>query len=278
VGAAAAALLTSPLLALPAAAAPAAHPEAPAWVIAPGADDCRTELDLTGDGVAVSAALVSNGDDVDLVFAKPDVPERAFLPIRIDHKPFANLVMREADGKTAAMRLSAETLSALRKGGVLQIGWLADAPVEIGLTGSDQALSDLRTCGAQVAQRFHDREAARQAAQDHADAEARAQALADEQMAVVKAQKEAAEAETQRSAAETEHLRAQAEVERQRAQAAAEQQAQADSYPYRRAQTQAYPNDPRDDDDAQPADPYQTYPGYQGYYQPYPPQDPYRRW
>lgn len=254
---------TAALFASQAAAAPAARPESPAWVIAPGTDSCRTELELTGgDGVAASAALVSNGEDVDLVFAKADAPERAFLPIRIDHKPFANLVMRAADGGTAAMRLSAETLSALRKGGVLQIGWLADAPVQVGLAGSDQALADLRTCGAQVAQRFRDHEAARQATQDRADAQARAQALADEQLAAVKAQKEAAEAEAQRSAAETERL--QAEAERQRAQAEAEQQAQAESYPYRRARS--YPDDPRDDYYA--PDPYQNYQ----------PAAPYRRW
>jgi len=258
---------TAALLTSPAAAATAPRPEAPAWVIAPGTDGCRTDLELTGaGGAAVAAALVSNGADVDLVFAKADAPERAFLPIRIDHKPFANLVMREADGKTAAMRLSTETLSALGKGGVLQIGWLADAPVQVGLAGSEQALADLRICGAQVSQRFRDREVARQAAQDRADAQARAQALADEQLAAVKAQKEAAEAETQRSAAETERLRAAAEAERQRTQAAAEQQAQAESYPYRRAGT--YPDDPRDD--------YAPYPDQN--YQPYQPQYPYRRW
>lgn len=274
-GAAAAALLTTP-----ATAAPRPKPlaeslaESPAWVISPGTDDCRTELELTGgDGVAVSAALVSNGQDVDLVFAKADAPGRAFLPIRVDHKPYANLVLRDAGGKSAAMRLSADTLAALRKGGVLQIGWLADAPVQVGLAGSDQALTDLQTCGAQVAQRFHDQQAAQQAAQARADAEARAQALADEQLAAVKAQKEAAEAETRRSAAETDRLRAAAEAERQRAQAEAEQQAQTDSYPYRRAGT--YPDDPRD---AYAPDPYPTDQPYQQYAPYQQPQYPYRRW
>jgi hypothetical protein len=268
-GAAAAALLTAP-----AAAAPAPRPEAPAWVIAPGTDNCRTELELTGgDGVVVSAALVSDGQDVDLVFAKADAPERAFLPIRVDHRPFANLVMRDADGKSAAMRLCADTLTALRKGGVLQIGWLADAPVQVGLAGSDLALTDLQTCGAQVAQRFHDQQAAQQAAKERADAEARAQALADEQLATVKAQKEAAEAETRRSAAEADRLRAAAEAERRRAQAEAEQQAQADSYPYRRAG--AYPDDPRD---GYAPDPYQNDQPYQQYAPYQQPQYPDRRW
>jgi hypothetical protein len=268
VGAAAAGLLASQA----AAASAARRPDAPAWVIAPGTDNCRTELEFTGvSGVAVPASLVSNGEDVDLVVAKADAPERAFLPIRIDHKPFANLMMRQADGKTAAIQLSAETLTALGKGGALQIGWLADEPVQIGLAGSEQALADLRTCGAQVAQRFRDQQAARQAVQLRADAEARAQALADEQLAVVRAQKAAAEAEAQRNTAEAERLQAAADADRQRAQAEAEaarqraeQQAQADSYPYQRARD--YPDDSRDSYYA--PDPY---PAYQ-------PPNPYRRW
>lgn len=273
VGAASAGLLASQAAAATAAHRPAARSlDAPAWVIAPGADDCRTDLELTGvSGVAVPAALVSNGEDIDLVVAKADAPERAFLPIRIDHRPFANLMMRQVGGKTASIRLSAETLAALRKGGALQIGWLADEPVQIGLAGSEQALADLRTCGAQVAQRFHDQQAARDAAQSRADADARAQALADEQLAVVKAQQEAAEAEAQRNTAEAERLQAAADADRQRAQAEAEaarqqaeQQAQADSYPYQRAQD--YPDDQRDS--YYSPDPY---PAYQ-------PPSPYRRW
>lgn len=272
-GAVSAALLASQATAATAARRPAAHSlDAPAWVIAPGADNCRTELDLAGvSGASVPASLVSDGQNIDLVVAKADAPERAFLPIRVDHKPFANLMTRQAGGKTAAIRLSAETLAALRKGGALQIGWLADEPVQVGLAGSEQALADLRTCGAQVAQRFRDQQAARQAAQARADAEARAQALADEQLAVVKAQKEAAEAETQRNAAEAERLQAAADADRQRAQAEAEaarqqaeQQAQADSYPYQRARD--YPDDQRDS--YYSPDPY---PAYQ-------PPPPYRRW
>ena len=131
--------------------------------------------------------------------------------------------------------------------------------------GTAEALRDME--GEQVAALIGKLEQAR------ADAEARAQALADEQLAVVKAQKEAAEAETQRTAAETERLQAAAEADRQRAQAEAEQQAQADSYPYRRAQT--YPNDPRD---GYAPDPYQNDPQPYQPYQQYQPQDPYRRW
>lgn len=267
-GATVAGLLTAQAAARPAAAPPAS----PAWIIAPGADTCRTELEFTGvSGDAVPAVLVSNGQDVDLVFAKPDAPERAFLPIRIDHKPFANLMVREPGGKTAAMHLSDETLTALRKGGELQIGWLADEPVQMGLAGSELALADLRTCGAQVAQQYRDQQAARQAAQARADADARAQAIADEQLAVVKAQKAAAEAEIRRNAAEAQRLQAAAEAERQRALAEAravdeaEQQAQAESYPYRRAR-----DDPDDSRDSYyPPDPYSNY---------YPPPSPYRRW
>ena len=251
-------------------AAAAARAEAPAWIIVPGADSCRTELELTTASGAVSpAALVSNGVDVDLVFTKPDAPERAFLPIRVDHKPFANLVTRQAGGKSATMQLSAETLAALKKGAALQIGWLADEPVQTGLAGSDQALADLRTCGAQVADRYRAQQAAEREAQARAAADARAQALADEQLAAVRAQKAAAEAETQRNTAEAERLRAAAEADRQRAQAAADearaqQQAEAESYPYARAR-----NDPQEPsrDAYYPPDPYTRYD---------PP--PYRRW
>ena len=249
-GAAASALLTSS-----AAAAPPSRADAPAWIVSPAVDGCRTELELTGaSGAVTPVALVSDGDVVQLVFAKPDAPERAFLPIRVDHKPYSNLVLRQADGKTAAMQLSPETLTALKKGGSLQVSWLADEPVQTSLSGSEQALADLRTCGAQVAQRFRDQQAADRDAKARAEAEARAKALADEQFAVAKAQKDAADAEAQRSAAETEQLRAQARAERQRAQAdAAREQADAEAYPYARAQ-----------DDR----------GY-NYQQPYPQQDPY---
>jgi chemotaxis protein histidine kinase CheA len=278
-GVAAAALLTPSVFALvafttPAHAAPAAvsRGEPPAWIIVPGVDSCRTELELAGrSGAVAPAALVSNGEDVDLVFTKADAPERAFLPIRIDHRAFPNLVLRQADGKSAAMRLSAETLAALKKGGALQIGWLGDEPVQVGLAGSDQALSDLRTCGAQVADRYRTQQAAQREAQARSEADARTQALADEQLAAAKAQKAAAEAEAERNAAEAAQLQATADAERQRAQAAADaareraqQQAQAESYPYARA------NDDPDE-------------GRGGYYPPdpynrYEPPSPYRRW
>ena len=269
-GAAASALLTSS-----AAASPAAHGDAPAWVVTPAVDSCRTELELTGaSGAVAPVTLVSDGELIQLIFAKADAPERAFLPIRVDHKPFPNLVLRQADGKTAAMQLSPETLAALKKGGALQISWLADEPVQTSLAGSVQGLTDLVTCGAQVAERFHQQQAADAETKERADREARAKALADEQFAVAKAQKEAADAETQRSTAEAEQLHAQAEAERQRAQAEAdaarqraEEQADADAYPYARARgyrSYGYPQSGY----APAQDPYQSYG---------PPQ-PYRGW
>ncbi len=228
-GAAAAALLATSAQA-------AMRGEAPAWVITPATDSCRTELEMTGlSGVTLPVTLVSDGETVSLLYAKADAPERAFLPIRVDHKPYPNLALRQPEGKGAAMQLSPETLAALRKGGALQIGWLADEPVQTALAGSDQGIADLRTCGAQVAQRFHAQQQAEREAQARAEAEARARSLAEEQMAAAKAQKDAAEAEARRSAAEAEHLRAQTEAERQRAQAEAEEQAQADADAYPRA-------------------------------------------
>jgi len=256
-GVAAATLLAGPAAAAPATAA--ARLDAPAWIIVPGADTCRTELELTGaSGATAAAALISDGQDVDLVFTKADTPKRAFLPIRVDHKPFANLVLRQPDGKSATMQLSAETLAAVRKGGALQIGWLADEPVQVGLAGSDQALADLRTCGAQVAERYRAQAAAQREAQARAEAEARSQALADEQLAAAKAQRAAAEAEAQRNAAEAERLQAEAQAAR----AAAQQQARIDNDPYARAGD--YPQDPRD---SYPPDPYRR-----------DDPQPYRRW
>jgi len=252
-GAAAALLTTS--------AAAAAAPAPPAWVVQPDAADCRTEFELTGaSGATVAATLVSDGDQVQLIFPRPNAPERAFLPIRVDQKPFANLVLRQDDGRSASMHLSAESVAALRKGAVLQVGWLADEPVQIGLRGSEQALVDLQTCGAQVAQRGRARAA-----------EERARALADEQLAAVKAQKAAAEAAAERDAAEAERLRAAAEAERQRAQVEADaaerarQQAEAQHYPY--ARVRDYPEDPR----------YSDYPPYDRYDR-YDPPARYGRW
>jgi hypothetical protein len=244
---------------LSASAAAAAAPPPPAWVVQPGADSCRTELELVGaSGSTVSATLVSDGERVELTFARAEAPERAFLPIRVDQKPFANLVLRQPDGRTASMQLSAESLEALRRGAALQIGWLAEEPVAMGLKGSEQGLADLSTCGAQVAQRFRAQAAAGEQARAREAADARAQQLADEQLAAAKAQKAAAEAAAERDAAEAERLRAQIEAERAR------QQAEAESYPY--ARVRDYSDDPR----------YREYPPAP--YERYDPPARYSRW
>lgn len=207
-----------------AAAAPA---DSPSWVVTPTTDSCRTDLELSGpSGASVDVALISDGERLGLLFRKDDAPSQAFLPIRIDHKPYANLVMRSPDGKSSIMQLSAETQAALRRGGSLQISWLAQEVVGGSLTGSQQGLMDLRTCGAQMAARYRDQQAVQDAAKAKTEAEARAKAVADEQLAAAKAQKDAAEAEAQRNTAEAERLHAAAEADRARATAEQQQQAE----------------------------------------------------
>jgi len=206
------------------------HIEPPGWVIAPGEAVCRTELELTGRSGAVSpVALISDGGQIRLRFAMEEVPERAFLPIRIDQKAYANLVLRGDVPKVAIMALSDETLAAMRKGGTLQIAWLSEEPVRVSLAGAAQAIADLRTCGAQVAAQHQARLAAQDEARARAAQEARAKAVADEQLAAARAQTAAAEAQRQRLRAEADRAtyqaqQAQAEAQRQRAMALADQQ------------------------------------------------------
>jgi len=246
--------------------------DAPAWIVTPAADSCRTDLELTGASGAISpVTLVSDGEGFELLYAKADAPERAFLPLRVDHKAFPNLVLRLSDGR-AAMQLSSETVAALRKGGVLQIGWLGEEPLQTRLSGSEQGLSDLKVCGAQVAARYRQQQVAQRETQARAEAEARAQAISAEQIAAAKAQKDAAEAEARRNAAEADRLQAAADAERARVQAEAEaarqraeEAARAEAYPYARAGG-GYA-DPQGG--YEPPDPY-------GPYDPPPP--PYRRW
>ncbi len=202
---------------------------APAWVITPTDQACRAELELTGrSGAVAEVSLESDGGSIVLRFAREEVPAVAFLPIRIDQKPYANLVQR-TEGATAIMTLSEETVAALRKGSTLQVAWLAAEPLAAPLAGSEQGLVDLRICGAQVAGQRRAREMAREAQQARAEAEARARALSDEQLAAAKAQTAAAEAERRRVAAEASRLAAEsdrlaAEAQRQRALAQAEAQ------------------------------------------------------
>jgi colicin import membrane protein len=264
------------LLAAPAAHAAVVRGDAPAWLVTPVTDSCQTEIELTGaSGASTTVTLVSDGAGFQLVYARPESPERAFLPIRIDHKPYANLVLGRSDRRSAAMQLSAESVAAMRRGGVLQIGWLMEEPVQARLGGSEQGLTDLKTCGAQVAARYRLQQAAQQDAAARADAEARAKAVSDEQLAAATAQKEAAEAEARRSAAEADRLQAAAAADRARAQADA--QAAADAQRQRAeddARDQSYPPYARAGEypDArggydEPADPYRGYD---------PPRSPYR--
>jgi len=199
---------------------------ASAWAITPEDAACHTDLELVSrSGAVAPIALISDGEHVALRFAKEGMPGEAFLPIRIDGKPYSNLVQRTGEEGLAVMNLSDETLAALRHGKILQVAWLADEAVSASLAGASQGIVDLRSCGVQVAGQHRVREAEL----DVQRAEARAKAVADEQLAAARAQTAAAEAERQRVAAETERARAQAEAlsaqaEQQRAVAEQERQ------------------------------------------------------
>jgi len=245
--------------------AAAAALEAPAWAITPEDGVCRTDLELTSrSGAVAPVALVSDGDHVILRFAKEGAPPEAFLPIRVDMKPYSNLVQRTGEEGVQLMALSDETLSALRRGKTLQIAWLSDEAVGASLSGAAQGVADLKICGAQVAARKRAHESELEVQHARVAAEARAKAVADEQLAAAKAQTAAAQAERDRIAAEarkadaeTQALNAQAEqarayaAEQTRArQAEAERAAYARDYYYR--------------DRAPPPDPYSSY--YRPYY------------
>ena len=229
-GAAAAALFAGCAAAAP------AQPQSQLWVITPSEDSCRTDIDLVGrSGQAAQVTLVSDGQGVELRFSKDDMPQRAFLPLRIDQKPFSNLMQRIDKPRQGAMVLSEETLAALRKGKTLQIAWLAEEPVSAKLGGSEQGLADLKTCGAQVAEQWKAQLTARDTAKARRDADARAKAVADEQIAAAKAAREASEATKKRETAEAARIRqqqAQEDADRQRA-AAEAQRAREDDYGYR---------------------------------------------
>jgi hypothetical protein len=233
------------------------HLEAPDWVVSPGEAACRTEFELTGRSGAVSpVSLVSDGAQISLRFAMEEVPERAFLPIRVDQKAYANLVLRGDVAKIALMSLSDETLAAMRRGGTLQIAWLSEEPVSASLAGAAQGITDLRTCGIQVSAQHRARLAAQEEARARAAQEARAKALADEQLAAVRAQTAAAEAERQRLTAQADQ-----EADRQRAQDYADQ---------RRIEAQrrrAYAGYDYEDDDPRPL----WIPPRPAYYRPYDP-------
>jgi hypothetical protein len=232
--------------------------EAAAWAITPEDAACHTDLELVSrSGAVAPIALISDGERVALRFAKEGVPSQAFLPIRVDGKPFANLVQRTGEEGLAVMNLSDETLAALRRGKTLQVAWLVDEAVSASLAGAGQGIADLRTCGAQVAGQHRAREAELDAQRGRAQAEARAKAVADEQLKAAKAQTAVAEAEHMRVAAEAQRAQAQADElaaqteqtrqrgladqDRQRAVAAQQAYYGRDPYAYPPAQAQAQP-------------------------------------
>lgn len=200
-GAAAAALLAGPGHAAPAVRTPsppramAPGPFSVIWIVTPGETGCRVDLDLVArSGAVTPVSLTSDGQMVSLRFFRDALPPRAFLPIRINGKPYSNLMLRGDDG-AGELVLSEDTEAAMRKGAVLGVAWLTEEPLQAPLAGSERGLSDLRTCGAQAAARHRERAAADQAARDRAAAEARARMLADAQLAAVRAQTAAAEAQ-----------------------------------------------------------------------------------
>jgi hypothetical protein len=228
------------------------------WIVTPDEDSCHTEIELLGKAnEPAQISLASDGEHIILKFTKDEMPKRAFLAIDIDKKPYSNLLTRMENPKVGTMVLSDETVAALRKGGSLLIAWLSDEPVSAKLTGSEQGLNDLKICGAQVAAQYRANLAAKQEAQAREAANARAKQLADEQLALVRAQKEAAEAQAAKIAEETRQQQAVADAERQRQATEAQRQADQERAEQERQQylQRYYPPRP-------------TYPP-PGYYRPY---------
>ena len=237
---------------------------ASAWAITPEDAACHTDLELVArSGAVAPVALISDGEHVALRFTREGVPSQAFLPIRIDQRPFANLVQRTGEEGLAVMDLSDETLNAMRHGKILQIAWLSDEAVSASLAGAGQGIADLKICGAQVAAQYRAREAELDAQRIRTEAEARTRAVADEQLATARAQTAAAEAVGRRATAEAAQLAAQAE--QQRAMAEAERQrtlAEQDGARAFPAQQQYYYYPDR-------GPPAQPPPAPWGYYRPY---------
>ena len=223
----------------------------PSWAIAPDEASCHTDLELTArSGAVTPVTLVSDGERVVLRFAMETVPERAFLPIRVDQKAYANLVLRGEAPGLAMMTLSEETLTALRKGKTLQIAWLSDEAAHGALAGAAQGLADLKLCGAQVSSRWRSQQQAQAADRARTESDARARAVADEQLAVVRAQRAAAEAEGRRQAAEAQRITAEAQRARAESEALAAQAEQNRAYAEQarqRAQMESYPAQYYDD-------------------------------
>jgi hypothetical protein len=243
----------------------AATLEAPAWAITPEDGACRTDLELVSRSGAVEpVALVSDGEHVILRYAKEGAPAEAFLPIRIDQRPYSNLVRRSGDEGVQLMSLSDESLGALKRGKMLSIAWLGEEAVSGSLAGAAQGIADLKTCGAQVGAQRRAREQELDLQRAHAAAETRAKALADEQLAAARAQTAAAEAQRARLAAETRKTNAEAAaLSAQADQAKAYAEAQRDSRDDGERERAAYARDYYYRDRAPPPDPSW------GYYRPY---------
>lgn len=250
-------LLTGVLAAAVSAGASMAAPAPPpnsvfTWIVTPDEDSCHTDIELLGKSTAPSSiALASDGQQVTLKFPKDDMPKRAFLAIDIDRKPYSNLLTRLESPKTGVMVLSDETIAAMRKGGSLLIAWLADEPLSARLAGSEQGLTDLKVCGAQVNAQYRANLAARQESEARAAAEARAKQLADEQVALVRAQKQAVEAQAAKLADEAGEVQRQKTLEAQWRQQAEQQRQeylqryypQRATYPPAASASSPYPND-----------------------------------
>lgn len=199
-GAAAAALLAG--------SAAAATPPPLAWIITPGDGACKTVLDLTSKSGAVTpVSLTSDGVAVSLRFFRDDLPERAFLPIRVDQRRYSNLMLRGADPRAGELILSEETEAALRKGSTLAVAWLGDEPLSGSLAGSGPGVADLKTCGAQAATQARSRQSAEATARAETEARERAKAVADAQVEAARAQTAAAEADRRRIADAAERQR-----------------------------------------------------------------------
>ncbi|MCR5872912.1 hypothetical protein LRS10_01085 [Phenylobacterium sp. J426] len=246
--------LAAPAAALATAAAAApSRPVAMPWIISPADAACRTQIELTSrSGAVTPVTLTSDGQVVSLTFAKPDLPERAFLPIRVDRNRFSNLVMRRADGVTGELVLSEETEAAMRKGQTLDIAWLSEEPVSATLAGSEQGLTDLRVCGAQIASQARARAAADAEAKARAEEDARKQAVVQAQLEAARAQTAAAEAQRQRVEQEAERQRRQEAQERERVYAEARQREYQREYDYEAARRREYEDARRRDWDDEP--------------------------
>ncbi|MDZ4375016.1 MAG: hypothetical protein U1C74_26850 [Phenylobacterium sp.] len=208
-----------------------AHSAPLAWVITPTDTGCQVELELFGQSGGVTPVrLVSDGQLVSLRFVKPDLPSRAFLPIRVDKTRFSNLMLRGPDG-SGELVLSEETEAALRRGATLGVAWLTDEPLTGSLAGSERGLLDLRVCGAQTANEREEQLAMESAERERQAAEARSRAVTEAQLAAIQAQTAAAEAQRRQADEAAERQR--------RVEAAATEQA------YMQARQRAYDDERR---------------------------------